>query len=110
MLLISLTITKERNTGTMTENLRYSRCADFIELLSILQKPLGVTIKEVQEHFNISRRTAERMLESIMSVLPQVDEIEVTTDLYKHWGFTEYTFKRIVVFNRRIRKTITTMQ
>ena len=50
------------------------------------------------------------MLESIMSVLPQVDEIEVTTDLYKHWGFTEYTFKRIVVFNRRIRKTFITIQ
>lgn len=93
----------------MTEQLRYARLADFLELVGMLQRPLGVTIKEVQEHFNISRRTAERMLESIMSVLPQVDEIEVTTDLCKHWGFTEYTFKRIVVFNRRIRKTIITM-
>ena len=93
----------------MTEQLRYARLADFLELVGMLQRPLGVTIKEVQEHFNISRRTAERMLESIMSVLPQVDEIEVTTALCKHWGFTEYTFKRIVVFNRRIRKTIITM-
>lgn len=75
----------------MTEQLRYARLADFLELVGMLQRPLGVTIKEVQEHFNISRRTAERMLESIMSVLPQVDEIEVTTDLCKHWGFTEYT-------------------
>lgn len=93
----------------MTEQLRYARLADFLELVGMLQRPLGITINEVQEHFNISRRTAERMLESIMSVLPQVDEIEVTTDLCKHWGFTEYTFKRIVVFNRRIRKTIITM-
>ena len=94
----------------MTEQLRYARLADFLELVGMLQRLLGVTINEVQEHFNISRRTAERMLESIMSVLPQVDEIEVTTDLYKHWGFTEYTFKRIVVFNRRIRKTFITIQ
>mgnify|MGYP002626192729 CR=1 FL=1 len=71
----------------MTENLRYSKYADFLELLGMLQKPLGVTIKEVQEHFNISRRTAERMLECVLSVLPQVDEIE-TSDLCKHWGFT----------------------
>lgn len=110
MLLICLTITKEKNTGTMTENLKYSRCADFIELLSMLQKPLGVTIKEVQEHFNISRRTAERMLESIMSVLPQVDILEVENDRCKHYGFTEYTFKRIVVFNRCIRKTFIVTQ
>lgn len=80
----------------MTENLRYSRYADFLELLGMLQKPLGVTIKEVQEHFNISRRTAERMLECLLSVLPQVDEIE-TSDLCKHWGFTSYTFKKIIV-------------
>lgn len=94
----------------MTENLRYSRCADIIELLSMLQKPQGVTIKEVKEHFNVSRRTAERMLECVMSVLPQVDEIEVPTDLCKHWGFTEYTFKKIVVFNRCIRKCFITTQ
>ena len=50
--------------------------------------------------------------ESLVQALKdsQVDEIEVTTDLYKHWGFTEYTFKRIVVFNRRIRKTFITIQ
>ena len=81
----------------MTEKLRYSRIADFLELIGMLQKPLGVTIKEVQEHFNVSRRTAERMLESIMSVLPQVNEIEVTTDICKHWGFIEYGFKKIIV-------------
>ena len=81
----------------MTKQLRYARLADFLELLGMLQKPLGVTIKEVQEHFNISRRTAQRMLESIMSVLPQVDKIEVSTDLCNHYGFTEYGFKKIIV-------------
>jgi len=78
------------------KHMRYTRFADFIELLMMLQQPKGVTFKDVQEHFNVSRRTAERMIHCILSVLPQVDDLELD-DKQKHWGFINFNIGKIVV-------------
>ena len=82
----------------MEEKPRYSRVSDILQLLILMQsKPLGVTIYDIQEEFKVSRRTAERMRESITNILPQIDEIE-TNDRIKHWGFTGGYLKEIINF------------
>ena len=82
----------------MDEKPRYSRVSDILQLLILMQsKPLGVTIYDIQEEFGVSRRTAERMRESITNILPQIDEIE-TNDRIKHWGFTGGYLKEIITF------------
>lgn len=82
----------------MDEKPRYSRVSDILQLLILMQsKPLGVTIYDIQEEFKVSRRTAERMRESITNILPQIDEIE-TNDRIKHWGFTGSYLKEIISF------------
>lgn len=61
----------------MEDKPRYSRVSDIIDLIIfMLSKLNGVTLNEIQERFNVSRRTAERMRDSVLSILPQVDEIE----------------------------------
>ncbi len=56
---------------------RYSRISDIIELIIFMQsKMCGVTLTDIQKYFNISRRTAERMRDSLLNILPQIDEIE----------------------------------
>jgi len=44
---------------------RYSRVSDILDLAIFMSSKLqGVTIKDIQERYNVSRRTAERMRDS----------------------------------------------
>ena len=77
---------------------RYSRISDIIELATYMaSKPMGVTINEIAKKFKVSRRTAERMRDSLLNAFSQVDEIE-TTDTQKHWGFINYSISHLVSF------------
>ena len=78
---------------------RFSRITDLIELIIFMSSKLnGVSLTDIQERFNVSRRTAERMRDSVMLALPQVDEIE-TNERIKRWGFTSYTLSELVYVN-----------
>ncbi len=81
------------------DKLRYSRISDIIELLTEMQsRVLGITLTDIQKKFGVSRRTAERLRDSILNVLPQVDEIE-TDSREKHWGFTSRYLNEFVHFS-----------
>ncbi len=83
----------------MTTKQRYSRLSDFLQLIMLMQSKInGITIKDIQEEFNISRRTAERMKDCLISILPHVQEIE-SHDKVKRWGFTNFSFKDIIFFS-----------
>ena len=44
----------------MDDKPRYSRVTDIIELIILMQsKVAGVSLNDIQEEFNVSRRTAE---------------------------------------------------
>jgi predicted DNA-binding transcriptional regulator YafY len=82
----------------MSDKPRYSRISDILQLLVLMQsKVLGVTLSDIQKEFNVSRRTAERLRDSIIFVLPQIDEIE-TSGKEKHWGFTSCYMNEIINF------------
>ncbi len=50
---------------------RYQRAADLLELKNLLQATLvGLTMDEIADHFEVSRRTAERMVNSIRDRFP----------------------------------------
>ena len=49
------------------------------------------------ERYNVSRRTAERMRDSLTCIFPSVDEIE-TDDNQKHWGFINYSISNLISF------------
>ena len=82
----------------MEDKPRYSRVSDIVDLIVfMLSKINGVTLAEIQARFNVSRRTAERMRDSVLSILPQVDEIE-TAERCKHWGFTNFSMHNLITF------------
>ena len=82
----------------MEEKPRYSRVSDIIDLAIFMSsKILGVTINEIAQRYNVSRRTAERMRDSLTCIFPSVDEIE-TKDNQKHWGFINYSIAQLVTF------------
>lgn len=82
----------------MQDKPRYSRVSDILDLAIFMSsKILGVTISEIAERYNVSRRTAERMRDSLTCIFPSVDEIE-TDDSQKHWGFINYSISNLISF------------
>ena len=83
----------------MEEKPRYSRVSDILDLMTfMLSRVQGVTIADIMERYNVSRRTAERMRDSLLNIFPDVEEIEVSQDDYKHWGFSNRSYSRLVSF------------
>ena len=83
----------------MSENKpRYSRVSDILDLAIFMSSKIqGVTITEIAERYGVSRRTAERMRDSLTCIFPAVDEIE-TKDNQKHWGFINYSISHLISF------------
>ena len=83
----------------MEDKPRYSRVSDILDLAIFMSSKLqGVTLNEIAERYNVSRRTAERMRDSLTCIFPSVDEIE-TEDNQKHWGFINYSISQFVTFS-----------
>lgn len=82
----------------MEDKPRYSRTSDILELLVLMQSRIqGVSLSEIQEYFNVSRRTAERMRDSITVIVPQVEELP-TFSREKRWGFNNGYIREIINF------------
>ena len=80
----------------MQDKPRYSRVSDILDLAIFMQsKSLGITISDIMERYNVSRRTAERMRDSLLNIFPSIDEIE-TEDNQKHWGFINYSINSLI--------------
>ena len=84
----------------MEDKPRYSRNSDILELaFAMASRPQGVTIKDIEMEYGVSRRTAERMRDSLINIFPQIEELEIE-DQYnaKHWGFTNHAILPLVSF------------
>lgn len=80
---------------------RYSRMTDLLQLLyMMMSEPNGISLDDIMDEFVVSRRTAERMRDAIISMFPQVDVIN-TSGKVKRWGFINYSMKEIVRFSKR---------
>lgn len=83
----------------MEDKPRYSRISDILDLAIFMSsKVQGITLNEIAQRYNVSRRTAERMRDSLTCIFPQVDEIE-TPDNQKHWGFINYSISSLINFS-----------
>ena len=82
----------------MDDKPRYSRISDILDLITLMQsRVLGITLSDIVEELNVSRRTAERLRDAIIDILPQINEIE-TVGKEKHWGFTSGYMNEIINF------------
>jgi len=82
----------------MSEKPRYSRVCDIFEVAVFMQsKPEGITIKDIMERFSISRRTAERMRDSLVMAFPQICETGYKNK-QKHWSFKHNAVSNFIKF------------
>jgi len=84
----------------MDDKPRYSRVSDIIDLIILMQSKVnGISIQDIQERFYVSRRTAERMRDSVLNILPQVEELDSIDGRTKRWGFVNYSLKEVINFS-----------
>ncbi len=68
-------------TGTM----RYEKSQALLRLANELQGTAeGLSLRDIQEKFSVSRRTAERMRDAVCEVFPDVEEV-LLGDGFKRW-------------------------
>ena len=83
----------------MEDKPRYSRTTDILELIILMQsKVQGICLSDIMEKFKVSRRTAERMRDSLLIAVPQVEEIENIKSREKYWGFPSSYMREIISF------------
>lgn len=71
---------------------RYSRISDLLELLiKIENSNEGITYQYIIDEFNVSRRTAERMLKMLREIEPNIVELDYILDTRKHYGYYRYS-------------------
>ena len=67
----------------------YRKTKEILDLRQlILSTELGITIKDVQSIYGISRRTAERRLQAILNVDADVDKWKKQNEVYVRYGRT----------------------
>lgn len=83
----------------MEDKPRYSRTTDILELLMLMQSRIqGISLSEIMDHFKVSRRTAERMRDSLLNIGINIVEMDNPNSREKYWGFPTGYLKEFVSF------------
>lgn len=78
---------------------RLNKAAEIIELAMMFQNSYGgLCIDDIQEHFECSRRSAERMKSLLFEMFPEKVEEVSTSDKKKHWRFVKGTANMLISF------------
>lgn len=78
--------------------MRYERVEDILKLALLLQSSYkGLSLNDIQEHFQVSRRTAERMRDAVVRLFPQIEEVETGTKV-KRWKLSKHCLMPLVSF------------
>ena len=74
----------------------YSRESDLIELIIMMHKNyMGVSLEEICDKFNVSRRTAERMRDSLINSGLNIEVVQIDGKI-KRWGFVTESLPKII--------------
>jgi len=67
--------------------MRYERVEDIVKLVMMMQtQSRGVSLYDIQEEFEVSRRTAERMRDAVVRIFPQIEAFD-SPDKLRRWKF-----------------------
>lgn len=79
---------------------RLNKAEEIIELAIMFQNTYcGLTINDIAEHFECSRRSAERMKSLLFDLFPEKVEEVPTSDKKKRWRFVKGTMNALISFS-----------
>ena len=83
----------------MREPSRLRKAEEIIELAMMFQNSFrGICIDDIKEHFECSRRSAERMKALLFELFPDKVEEVPTIDKKKRWRFVKGTMNALISF------------
>lgn len=89
---------KEKLGVTMS---RLTKTEEIIQLAMLFQNSYcGLCIDDIQEHFECSRRSAERMKALLFDLFPDKIEEVQTSDKKKRWRFIKGTMNSLISFTK----------
>ncbi|MBR4107031.1 MAG: WYL domain-containing protein [Alphaproteobacteria bacterium] len=78
----------------------YEKAHDLLDLAIWMQSGRdGVSLKDIQQRFNVSRRTAERMRDMILERFPQAELAPNGENNTKHWYIPQGTLKDFIQYS-----------
>ena len=78
--------------------MRYERVEDILKLALLMQTSSnGLSLYDIQDHFRVSRRTAERMRDAVVRLFPQIEEVETRSKI-KRWAIRKQSLAAMVGF------------
>ena len=79
------------------EQARYPKLGKILNLIIKMQSRYsGITLNDIQEELEVSRRSAERLRDVLIWEIPQIEELP-TTGREKHWGFSRSSHLREII-------------
>ena len=79
--------------------MRYNKVEDLLNLIFLMQaRSRGVSLEDIQDEFEVGRRTAERMRDAAMRLFPQIQSVE-TNSRVKRWTLRNYSASSLVSFS-----------
>lgn len=79
--------------------MRYEKVEDLLNLIFLMQaRSRGVSLADIQDEFEVGRRTAERMRDAAMRLFPQIMPVE-TNSKVKRWTLRNYSASSLVSFS-----------
>lgn len=76
--------------------MRYEKAENLLHLAMMMAgRAMGVTIRDIEERFEVERRTAERMRDAILRLMPTVQEW-TGDDGYKRWRIEGGRLSRLI--------------
>lgn len=80
---------------------RYTKLQNILKLITTMQaRSYGITLNDIQQEAEVSRRTAERLRDVLLNELP-IEELENFHSKEKHWGFRRSGYlKEIISFSK----------
>ena len=83
------------------EQARYPKLGKILNLIIKMQSRYsGITLNDIQQELEVSRRSAERLRDVLIWEIPQIVELE-TSGREKHWGFSRSShLKEIISFTK----------
>lgn len=77
----------------------YEKMYDLFDLALWMQETSeGLSLEDIEQKYNVSRRTAERMRNALMTYFPQMEEVE-TGERTKRWRITQRSLNSFISFS-----------
>lgn len=77
----------------------YEKMYDLFDLAFVMQESsVGLSLEDIEQKYNVSRRTAERMRNALLNYFPQMEELE-TGERTKRWRITQRSLNSFISFS-----------